>query len=127
MYPIYIIFREMQLSNFIEHLEAILSVNLLFLVFLKLSILYYCAVLGICQLFHIQNRAVVAYPLIAVISAYSMLFSNITENVEWVQHYLFSYYLLYGAILPAILIGMTWLRSAKQQTKGELTLNNRPT
>lgn len=121
-YPIYIIFREMQLSNFIEHLEAILSVNLLFLVFLKLSILFYCAVLGICQLFHIQNRAMIAFPMVWVISAYSLLFRNITENVEWVQKYLFPYYFLYGVILPSILIGVTWIRSLKNSKKGENTI-----
>ncbi|WP_372660346.1 endospore germination permease [Cohnella sp.] len=117
IYPLYIIFREMQFTGFVEHLEAIISVNVLFIVFLKLSMLFYCAVLAICQLFELKNRAVVAYPLIWVISAYSLLFVNIIENVEWVDKYLFIYYTLYAIVIPVVLIAGTWL---KQQRKKQL-------
>ncbi|WP_219835751.1 GerAB/ArcD/ProY family transporter [Paenibacillus sp. R14(2021)] len=119
-YPIYVIFREMQLSKFIQHVEAVLSINMLLLVFLKLSILFYCAVLGICQLFQIKNRTCIAYPTIWLISAYSLLFKNITENVEWVQNYLFPYYTLYGVILPAVLVGVNWIRAARERQTGEI-------
>ncbi|SFT09793.1 endospore germination permease [Paenibacillus sp. BC26] len=116
-YPIYIIFREMQFSNFVEHLEAIISVNALLLVFLKLSVLFYFAVTAICQLFTIENRAIVAYPLVWVISAYALFFANIVENAEWVQNYLFVYYVPFGVGFPLLFLVAAWLRKGNAITK----------
>lgn len=110
IYPVYIIFREMTFSRLFEHLEAIISVNILLFVFIKLSILFYCAVLAMCQLFNVKRRAVVAYPLIWVISAYSMLFANVVDNIEWVQKYLFSYYTVYAIAIPIVLIMVSWFK-----------------
>jgi spore germination protein KB len=117
IYPIYVIFREMQFSGFIEHLEAIISINILLLVCLKLSVLFYCAVLGVCQLFKVKRRATVAYPMIWVISAYSLLFANVIENISWFKKYLFSYYSLYAIVFPLLLIIGTWLLQRKQVYK----------
>ncbi|KRF42737.1 GerAB/ArcD/ProY family transporter [Paenibacillus sp. Soil787] len=114
LYPVYTIFREMKFSGFVEHLESILSINIFLLVCIKLSLLFYCAVIAICQLFKVERRSVVAYPLVWIISAYSLLFANVIENVEWVQKYLFSYYMLYAVIVPAILIIGTWLRNKQR-------------
>ncbi|MDF2961028.1 MAG: germination protein [Paenibacillus sp.] len=111
VHPIFTIFREMQFSRFLEHLEVIISINILIIVCLKLSILFYCAVMGICRLFKIEKRATVAFPLVWVISAYSLLFANVVENVDWVQKYLFNYYLLFSIIIPFILMILTWLRN----------------
>ncbi|MFC0330408.1 endospore germination permease [Paenibacillus sepulcri] len=119
IYPVFIIFREMQFTNFVEHLESIISVNILLIVCLKLSLLFYCAVLAICQLFQIKERAVVAYPLVWIISAYSLLFKNIVENVDWIQKYLFNYYTLYAIAFPAILIVCSWLRKTNHSQGSE--------
>ncbi|RED59205.1 GerAB/ArcD/ProY family transporter [Cohnella lupini] len=113
IYPIFIIFREMEFTNFAEHLESIFSVNTLLIVCIKLSILFYCAVLGICQLFQLKERAVVAFPLIWIISAYSLLFESIVDNVDWIQKYLFQYYLHYAVAFPALLIVCSWFRKKK--------------
>lgn len=113
-YPVFIIFREMEFTRFIEHLESLLSINILLIVCMKLSLLFYCAVLAVCQLFDIKERAVVAYPLIWIISAYALLFTNIIENVEWTKKYLFDYYALYAIVIPAILILCAKLRKKGQ-------------
>ncbi|GMK47061.1 spore germination protein KB [Paenibacillus glycanilyticus] len=110
IYPVFTIFREMKFIGFLEHLESILSVNIFLLVYIKLCLLFYCAVLAICQVFHLERRGVVAYPLIWIISAYSLLFDNVIENMEWVQKYLFDYYLLYAVIMPIALILCYWMR-----------------
>ncbi|MFD2614428.1 GerAB/ArcD/ProY family transporter [Paenibacillus gansuensis] len=114
IYPVYTIFREMKFSGFLEHLESILSINIFLLVCIKLSLLFYCAVMAICQLFHVERRSVVAYPLVWVISAYSLLFANVIENIEWVQKYLFSYYMIYAIIVPVILIIGSWMRNIQR-------------
>ncbi|ULL18588.1 spore gernimation protein KC [Paenibacillus sp. H1-7] len=121
VYPVFIIFREMEFTNFIEHLESLLSINILLIVCMKLSLLFYCAVLAICQLFEIKQRAFVAYPLIWIISAYALLFTNIIENVEWTKKYLFEYYTLYAILIPAILIVFARMRK-KGQFQGKETM-----
>ncbi|MCD9021522.1 GerAB/ArcD/ProY family transporter [Cohnella silvisoli] len=119
IYPVFIIFREMQFTNFVEHLESLISVNILLIVCLKLSLLFYCAVLAICQLFQVKERAVVAYPLVWIISAYSLFFENIVENVDWINKYLFNYYTLYAIVIPVILIVSAWLRKKGQSQERE--------
>ncbi|SFI86628.1 spore germination protein KB [Paenibacillus sp. UNC496MF] len=112
IYPVFMLFREMQFASFLEHLETFLAINVLFIVCLKLSILFYCALLAICQLFRVKRREVVAFPLIWILSAYSLLFHNVIENMEWVQKYLFTYYLLYAVVFPLLLLAAAWLRKA---------------
>lgn len=116
LYPEYTIFREMEFSSFIEHLESIISINMLLVVFVKLSAIYYFAVTAICQVFSIRSRAVVAIPLIWVISAYSLLFSNITENAEWIHDYLFIYYVPFGVGFPVLLLLFTWFRKERSES-----------
>lgn len=117
IYPVFTIFREMKFIGFLEHLESILSINIFLLVCLKISLLFYCAVLAICQLFHIERRSVVAYPLVWIISACSLLFDNVIENMEWVQTYLFDYYLLYAVFVPVLLVFCFWLRKLRRGRK----------
>ncbi|MFH5185114.1 endospore germination permease [Paenibacillus sp. TAB 01] len=119
IYPIFIIFREMEFTNFIEHLESVLSINILLIVCIKLSLLFYCAVLAICQLFEVKERGVVAYPLIWIISAYALFFKNIVENVNWVKMYLFNYYALYAIVIPAVLIICARMRKKGRFRKRE--------
>ncbi|GMK44757.1 hypothetical protein PghCCS26_18850 [Paenibacillus glycanilyticus] len=120
IYPIHTIFREMQFTGILEHLEAILSVSALLMVFLKLSTIFHFSVLAICQTFNIQNRAAVAYPLVWVISAYSMLFNSVMQNAEWVQKYLFMYYLPFGIGIPLLLLAVSWLSKTRKTTERNL-------
>ncbi|WP_337102702.1 GerAB/ArcD/ProY family transporter [Paenibacillus sp. YIM B09110] len=116
LYPKYTIFREMEFSSFFEHLESIISINMLLVVFVKLSAIYYFAVTAICQVFAIRNRAVVAIPLIGIISAYSLLFSNIAENAKWIHDYLFIYYVPFGIGFPVLMVVFTWLRKGRGES-----------
>ncbi|WP_219834191.1 endospore germination permease [Paenibacillus sp. R14(2021)] len=110
IYPVFIMFRELQFTGFLEHLESILAVNILLIVCLKLSIVFYCAVLAICQLFQIKKRTTVAIPLVWVIVAYSLSFQNIVQNIEWVKSYLLAYYCLFGIVFPLLLIVCAWIQ-----------------
>ncbi|SFI40313.1 spore germination protein KB [Paenibacillus sp. UNC496MF] len=116
-YPIYIIFREMEFSNLIEHLEAVVSVTALLLVFVKLSVLFSFAVTAICQLFAVENRAAIAYPLVWVISAYALFFANIVENAEWGERYLFYYYVPFAFGFPLLFLVVSWFRGRADRSK----------
>ncbi|WP_219837665.1 endospore germination permease [Paenibacillus sp. R14(2021)] len=117
VYPIFSMFREMRFTGFIEHLEAILSVNIVLVVCIKLCILFYCAVSGVCQLFKIERRYTVIYPMVWVISAYSLLFMNIVENLDWIKKYLFEYYSLFAVAFPVLFIVVAKWRNNDQRMK----------
>lgn len=117
LYPEYTIFREMVFSNFMEHFESILSVNVLLIVFVKVSVILYCTVTAIAQLFAIRSRAAITIPLIWVISAYSLLFANIGEYMKWIRDYLFAYYLPFGVGFPVLLLVVHWLKNAGKVAK----------
>ncbi|MZQ83267.1 endospore germination permease [Paenibacillus sp. 5J-6] len=117
LYPEYVVFREMEFSSFLEHLESVLSVNTILVVYVKLSLIYYFTVTAICQLFSVQNRALVAYPLAWVISGYATLFSNVSENAAWVHTYLFIYYVPFAIGFPFLLIAVSWLRKMGKREK----------
>ncbi|MDQ0875944.1 spore germination protein (amino acid permease) [Paenibacillus sp. V4I3] len=118
VYPIFSMFREMRFTGFIEHLEAILAVNIVLVVFIKLCILFYCSILGVCQLFKIEKRNSVIYPMIWVISAYSMLFMNNVENLDWIKKYLFEYYFLFAVALPILfIVSAKWRNNGRRMKK----------
>lgn len=119
IYPLYTMFREIRLSFFFEHLESILAINIFLFVIFKLSVIVYATVLAICQVFNINKREVVSYPLIWIIAGYSLVTNSVVENVYFIEKYLFSYYLPFTVYLPILLILGTWYKQKKfTQIKG---------
>jgi len=118
LYPFFVLFREVELFGFLEHFEAIIAVNILLLVCVKLSIAMYCAVSGVCQLFELRSRASVAYPMIWIVSAYALLFANVTEQIHWFERYAFGYFAAYAVVLPLLLLAVARLRGARRAPTG---------
>lgn len=110
IYPLYTMFREIRLSFLFEHLESIMSVNILLFVIFKLCILHYCTVMAICQVFKIDKREIVSYPVIWIIAGFAMINKNVIVNIEWIESYLFTYYLPFSVFLPILLICATWYK-----------------
>ncbi|MDQ0889808.1 spore germination protein KB [Paenibacillus sp. V4I9] len=115
-YPLFTLFQELRLYSFIEHVEAIVSIAWLFTVFVKLSISYYCAVLGICTIFNIQNRAIIAIPLIWVVAGIALSnHSSLIDVLDWDKKYMFIYTLLYAVIIPLLLLTVTGIKGYKER------------
>ncbi|SDP22762.1 spore germination protein KB [Paenibacillus sp. yr247] len=110
LYPIYTLAQELRFSFFIDHLEVIISTIWIFAVSIKLSTSMYCAVLGIGQMFKLENRTFITLPLIWIILPMSLLFNSVIENLTWDIQYSFAYDMLYAIIIPMILILVLWIR-----------------
>ncbi|WP_028777410.1 GerAB/ArcD/ProY family transporter [Shimazuella kribbensis] len=117
IYPLYTIMQEIQISPLIEHLESTISMILLTTIFVKISITYYCCVLGICQLFQLKDRTWVSIPLILLVSGIAMAFEDIVEDVDWYNKYAFANGALYGIILPLILLAVSGIRKFSNRQK----------
>ncbi|MFC3746889.1 endospore germination permease [Paenibacillus sp. GCM10012306] len=118
-YPFFVIVQEIHIGNFFEHLESTMALILLLAIFIKLSIAYYCSVLGICQLFEIKNRFWVTLALILLISGLAMGYDNVVENIEFSKKYDFEYTLLFSVILPCLLLLVTWIRRIRKKRTEE--------
>ncbi|MBP1994689.1 GerAB/ArcD/ProY family transporter [Paenibacillus eucommiae] len=111
VYPLYIIVQELQIAEFIEHVESTIVIVWLIWIFIKLCISYHCAVTGICQLFRVSERTWIAIPLVLLISGIAILtHENVVENIAWDTRFIFQYSSLYGIVLPVLLLFLTWIR-----------------
>lgn len=117
-YPLYIIVQELKIAEFIDHVESTIVIVWLIWIFLKLCTAYYCAVLGICQLFRLNDRTWIAVPLILLVSGLAISFNdNVVENIEWDKRYIFLYSCFYGIGIPVLLLLMTWFRKSRSKSK----------
>ncbi|EFM12404.1 spore germination protein [Paenibacillus curdlanolyticus YK9] len=104
-YPLFKMAQELEISPFLEHLEALISIGWLTFVFIKLALNFYCAVLGLSHLFSIQDRGKTAIPLAVIVSALSLhMHGNIIENHEWISHYTLFNNSIYGVLIPLLLV-----------------------
>jgi spore germination protein KB len=118
-YPLFVIVQEVHIGTFFEHLESTVALILLVAIFIKLTIAYYCSVLGLCQLFRIQNRFWITLSLIPLISGLALGYDNVVENIEFSKKYDFEYTLIYSVAIPILLLLATWIRKGKKKATGE--------
>lgn len=116
-YPVFVITQEIRIGPMIEHLESTVTVILLITIFIKLSVSYYGAVLGICQLFRFEDRTWISIPLILLVSGIALQNENIVENIEWNKKYAFEFEFMYGILFPLLLLGLTWLKVGRGERR----------
>lgn len=120
-YPLFVIAQEIHIGSFFEHMESTIALILLVAIFIKLSIAYYCSVLGICQLFRIKNRSWITLALILLISGLALGYDNVVENIEFSKKYDFEYTLIYSVFIPLLLLIVTWIRRSRKKSMRETT------
>ncbi|GGD60284.1 GerAB/ArcD/ProY family transporter [Paenibacillus nasutitermitis] len=109
-YPLFVIVQEIHIGTFFEHLESTMALILLCAIFIKLTVIYYCASLGLCQLFRVDNRSWLAFSLILLISGLSLGYDNVLENIEFSKRYDFEYTLIFAIVIPSLLLLITWIK-----------------
>lgn len=113
-YPIFTMAQEMQLSEFIEHLESVVSMIWLISLFIKICIFFYCAVSGLCRLFRIRSRGVVALSIALYVTGLAnSLGHNFVEDQEWSGVYGLPFDSIFAVWLPLLLIALSKFRGKK--------------
>lgn len=95
-YPFLSLARYVNFGEFLERMDSLLMIIWIAGVFIKITIFYYCAVLGISQLFHLKNHYKPALPvgiILALLSAYL-----------WPSIAAVKYELAYISIIPYTLV-----------------------
>ncbi|NHN31489.1 GerAB/ArcD/ProY family transporter [Paenibacillus agricola] len=104
-FPLFSMAQELLVSPFLEHLEAIISLQWLILVFIKLALTFYCVVIGLVHTFNLNNRGMLSLPLAIIMLGLSQsMHQNIIENMEWVEKYILLNHSFFAVCIPALLI-----------------------
>lgn len=116
-YPLFLIVQEIQIGTFIEHLDSTIALILVIAIFIKLTVAYYSAVIGLSQLFQLRDRSWLAFSLIFLVAGLALGFDNILQNITFAREYYFEYMLLFAIIFPVILLVITRLKQIIGNTK----------
>lgn len=112
IYPLYNIAEELRAAPFIEHVESAIAVVWLTSLFLKLSIALYCSTIALCDWFGLTNRRGIVLPLVFLVSGLAMtIMENNVVHAQWDMRYTFTYFSLFGVVLPVVLLVWTWIRN----------------
>lgn len=117
-FPVYTVVQEVEFGEAIVNVQAIISVVLLILIYIKLQILVYGAYNILRQIFRPQTQ----WPhLLALTIFFSVLAVTIYENVIQNKQFLEQYYLIYtsffSVFLPGLLILSSWLKNARRRKR----------
>lgn len=105
IFPLFVVAQELEVSPFVEHLEATISNLWLILVYIKLTLSFYCATVALEHTFAVRSRGLIAFPLaIMCIGFAQSMHDNIIADLEWIGRYLLQYFALDTILLPILLI-----------------------
>ncbi|KON88240.1 hypothetical protein AF332_16470 [Sporosarcina globispora] len=82
-FPLLSTIGKVNLFEFIQRLDAIVVFTLLITVFFKVSIFFYCALIGIVDLFKLKNHQQIIFPIGIILIFFSMMIAtNFSEHIE---------------------------------------------
>jgi spore germination protein KB len=111
-FPLHLFTRTINLGGILARFEVVVMITWVAGVFIKTSVFYYCAALGMAQLFGLSEYRPVVFPIGIIIATWSIgLFADVTELVDFLKitwpRYGISVYFL-G--LPLLLFTVTIVR-----------------
>ncbi|MBZ5753214.1 GerAB/ArcD/ProY family transporter [Metabacillus rhizolycopersici] len=120
-FPLLITIGKVNLFNFIQRLDAIVVFTLLITVFFKISIFFYCALIGIVDLFKLKNHQQIILPIGCILIFGSMMASNFSEHKEkdeYLDNYISVYFYI---IIPLLMLLVTLIRNRfKRKDRSEI-------
>ncbi|KON90340.1 hypothetical protein AF332_16485 [Sporosarcina globispora] len=111
-FPLLSTIGKVDLFEFIQRLDVIVVFTLLITVFFKASIFFYCALIGIVDLFKLKNHQQIILPIGCILIFWSMsLASNFSEHIgesRYVDSYITVYFHI---IIPLLMLVVTLIRN----------------
>lgn len=102
---------KINLLNFIQRLDAIVVFALLITVFFKVSIYIYVAVMGIVDLFHLENHTRILLPIGVIVIYLSLVItSNFTEHIEEGKNTAYFLHVPMIMVIPAVMLIVSLIR-----------------
>ncbi|PGN53196.1 spore gernimation protein [Priestia megaterium] len=110
-YPLYLLIKQISIADFLENLDALISLNMIITAYIKVTIMLFAAIRSIQLLLNMEDNRPLILPVTAITYLMSMTMStNIVEHLY--ADIIFRYYLLIPLIiiLPVVLFIVTLIR-----------------
>ncbi|QCJ41321.1 spore gernimation protein [Bacillus sp. S3] len=105
MYPSYALAKEIKVGEFLQRIEAILAIIWVITIFFKMSIYFYASIIGFVQTLNIKDYRPLMLPLGMILVIISLLVHpNVTHSTRYDKDIWPIYALLYGVVLPILLL-----------------------
>ncbi|MGG1368187.1 GerAB/ArcD/ProY family transporter [Priestia megaterium] len=125
VFPTLLTIGKVNLFDFIERLDAIVVFTMLITVFFKVSIFLYGAVIGIVDLFKLNNRQQILLPIGVIIIFLSMtMASSFSEHLEEGHDVLHYYFIGFHLLIPLLMFLVSMIRNGfkkKGRSKSNVT------
>jgi len=106
--------RQINLVDFIQHLESIVMAIWVLAVFLKITMFYYVLVLGTGQLLKLSERRSVIWPIGVLLTAFSIwCASSLQELSDVISTTLPFYLMLFTSVIPIVLLCIALIRNKR--------------
>ncbi|PFA62874.1 spore gernimation protein KB [Bacillus sp. AFS015802] len=118
-FPLLSTVQSIQVADFLERLDVFFMLGLVIGIFLKISILFYAAVIGTASLFKIQSPSTLSYPLGLIVLFMSMSIArNFQEHIhEGMKLVMYVLHIPLLVVIPLLLLFVAFLKNRKK-TKG---------
>ncbi len=122
-FPAYVAVSFINIGDFLQRIEILVSVVFLFSGFIKISICLLAASRGVASVFGIKNYREIVAPIGLLMIALSMiLYSNIMEMMSWAFETYNIYAFPFQVILPLLIWIVAELKIKKRQNEGKEVL-----
>jgi spore germination protein KB len=120
LYPSYILAKKINIGNFLQRIEAIVTIMWFIAIFFKLTICFYASTLCLAQIFKLKEYRMLVFPLGMILVVFSLAISpNIVYNITVTPKVWTPYALTYGLFLPLLLLGVATVRKNVQTKRDE--------
>ncbi|MBE2978975.1 GerAB/ArcD/ProY family transporter [Priestia megaterium] len=125
VFPTLLTIGKVNLFDFIERLDAIVVFTMLLTVFFKVSIFFYGAVIGMVDLFKLNNHQQILLPIggIAIFLSMTMA-SSFPEHLEEGHYVLHYYFIGFHLLIPLLMLLVAMIRNGfkkKDKPKSNVT------
>ncbi len=115
IYPTYSMARLINIANFLTRVEAVLALAYIIVIFVKIAASFYGSIIAIAQIFNLSEYRSLTFPLVIIVVTLSItLDRSIVEVVDFATTSWTPYGLLFGFIVPLILLGLGYIKKKQK-------------
>ncbi|MGM0875151.1 MAG: GerAB/ArcD/ProY family transporter [Bacillota bacterium] len=110
-YPSFTLAKKVSIGDFIQRIEALIAAIWFITIYFKMTLYFYCGVVGFAQLLKIKDYRPLLMPLGMIVTVFSLVvYPNTVYMSNWDEKTWVPYSLTFGFVLPLLLLGMTKLK-----------------
>jgi len=110
--------RQINLADIFTRLEILFAINIIFMVYIAISLLYLGIVLGLAQLFGLKDHLPLVFPIGIILVVLAVLeFENVVESLEFAMSTFPYFALFFELVIPLLSLVVAVVRRKKGSLK----------